>query len=100
MNHILFIGGANTVGGQVPSQLVSAGAQVRAFARKPDAARFPAQVEVVRGDLAIARPSTAAARSLGMPVSRNPLGKVISQFVFIRLWSSCSSSFTATSAFF
>jgi uncharacterized protein YbjT (DUF2867 family) len=53
MNHILVIGGTGTVGRQVLSQLVAAGAQARALARNPGAARFPPQVEVVHGDLTL-----------------------------------------------
>jgi uncharacterized protein YbjT (DUF2867 family) len=53
MNHILVIGGTGTVGRQVLSQLVAMGAQVRALARNPGAARFPPRVDVVRGDLTL-----------------------------------------------
>ena len=53
MNHILVIGGTGTVGGQVLSRLASRGAQVRAMARNPAAARLPPQAEVVRGDLTL-----------------------------------------------
>jgi uncharacterized protein YbjT (DUF2867 family) len=52
MNHILVIGGTGTVGRQVLSRLAT-DAQVRALARNPGAARFPPQVEVVRGDLTL-----------------------------------------------
>jgi uncharacterized protein YbjT (DUF2867 family) len=55
MNHILVIGGTGTVGRQVLSRLAAAGAQVRAMARNPGAARLPPQVEVVRGDLTLPR---------------------------------------------
>jgi uncharacterized protein YbjT (DUF2867 family) len=53
MNHILVIGGTGTVGRQVVSRLAATGAQVRALARNPDAARLPPRVEVVRGDLTL-----------------------------------------------
>ena len=53
MNHILVIGGTGTVGRQVVSRLAASGAQVRAMARNPGAARFAPQVEVVRGDLTL-----------------------------------------------
>ena len=53
MNRILVIGGTGTVGRQVLSRLAATGAQVRALARNPDAARLPPQVEVVRGDLTL-----------------------------------------------
>jgi uncharacterized protein YbjT (DUF2867 family) len=53
MNHILVIGGTGTVGRQVLSRLAVTGAKIRAVARNPGAARFPPQVEVVRGDLTL-----------------------------------------------
>jgi uncharacterized protein YbjT (DUF2867 family) len=53
MNHILVIGGTGTVGRQVLRRLAATGAQVRALARNPGAARLPSQVEVVRGDLTL-----------------------------------------------
>jgi uncharacterized protein YbjT (DUF2867 family) len=53
MNHILVIGGTGTVGRQVLSQLSAKGAQVRALARNPGAARLPPRVEVVGGDLTL-----------------------------------------------
>jgi len=53
MNHILVIGGTGTIGRQVLSQLAATGAQVRALARNPSAARFPIQLEVIRGDLTL-----------------------------------------------
>ncbi|HEY3841414.1 MAG TPA: NAD(P)H-binding protein [Bryobacteraceae bacterium] len=51
MNRILVIGGTGTVGSEVVRQLVQIGGSVRALARKPEAARMPSGVEVVRGDL-------------------------------------------------
>lgn len=48
---ILVTGATGKVGSQVVDQLVRAGADVRAVVRDPDAAAFPAGVEVVRGDL-------------------------------------------------
>ena len=53
MNNILVIGGTGTVGSQVLSRLVARGAQVRAMARNPSAARLPPQTEVVQGDLTL-----------------------------------------------
>src|SRR5882724_604854 len=53
MSHILVIGSTGTVGRQVVSRLAATGAQVRALARNPGAARLPPQVEVVRGDLTL-----------------------------------------------
>lgn len=48
---ILVTGATGTVGGQVVRQLAEVGANVRALVRDPAAARLPASVEVVRGDL-------------------------------------------------
>src|SRR5882672_8765615 len=53
MSHILVIGSTGTVGRQVVARLAATGAQVRALARNPGAARLPPQVEVVRGDLTL-----------------------------------------------
>src|SRR5216683_2727151 len=53
MNRILVIGGTGTVGRQVLSRLAATGAQVRALARNPGAARLPLQVDFVRGDLTL-----------------------------------------------
>jgi len=53
MNRILVIGATGNVGRQVVSQLLSAGAQVRAMTRNPDSARLPPQVEMMRGDLTV-----------------------------------------------
>jgi uncharacterized protein YbjT (DUF2867 family) len=51
MNRILIIGGTGNIGRQVITQLTATGAQVRALVRKPDEARLPPEVEVMRGDL-------------------------------------------------
>jgi uncharacterized protein YbjT (DUF2867 family) len=51
MHRILITSATGNVGGKVLSQLVAAGAEVRALVRNPEAARFPPQVEVVHGDL-------------------------------------------------
>jgi uncharacterized protein YbjT (DUF2867 family) len=48
---VLVSGATGNVGGQVVSRLHKGGIEVRALARKPEAARFPAGVEVVAGDL-------------------------------------------------
>ena len=53
---ILVTGATGTVGRQTLSQLLATGAEVRALARHPDAARLPGAVEVVGGDLS--EPST------------------------------------------
>jgi uncharacterized protein YbjT (DUF2867 family) len=48
---VLVTGATGKVGRQVVSQLLDAGAEVRALARNPAAAHLPAGAEVVRGDL-------------------------------------------------
>ncbi len=53
MSRILLIGATGTVGRQVASRLAVAGAKARALVRHPDAARLPAQIEIVRGDLTV-----------------------------------------------
>src|SRR5438132_4849397 len=53
LNRILVIGGTGNVGRHVVSQLAATGARFRAMTRNPDAAGFPPQVEVVRGDLTV-----------------------------------------------
>jgi uncharacterized protein YbjT (DUF2867 family) len=53
MNRILVIGATGTVGRQVVSRLAATGTQVRAMTRNAGAARLPARVEVVRGDLTV-----------------------------------------------
>lgn len=49
---ILVTGATGNVGRRVVDQLLAAGVGVRALARRPEAAGLPADVEVVRGDLA------------------------------------------------
>lgn len=51
MSPILVIGSTGHVGSQVVAQLSDKGIPVRAMTRKPGAARLPAQVELVQGDL-------------------------------------------------
>jgi uncharacterized protein YbjT (DUF2867 family) len=53
VNRILIIGATGNVGCEVVSQLAARDVPVRALTRNPGAARFPPQVEVVRGDLVI-----------------------------------------------
>ncbi|MFF5159281.1 NAD(P)H-binding protein [Streptomyces sp. NPDC000348] len=48
---ILVTGATGTVGRQVVAELLARGHAVRALTRNPSAARFPAGVEVVQGDL-------------------------------------------------
>jgi uncharacterized protein YbjT (DUF2867 family) len=52
-NIILVTGATGNVGRNVVSQLVSAGARVRALTRNPESANLPSGVEVVRGDLSV-----------------------------------------------
>ncbi len=51
MSRILVTGATGTIGRQVVSQLLAAGARVRAMTRHPDAAGLASGAEVVRGDL-------------------------------------------------
>jgi uncharacterized protein YbjT (DUF2867 family) len=53
MHRILITGATGNVGGQVLSQLATTGRQVRVLVRNPEGARFPPQVEVMRGDLTL-----------------------------------------------
>lgn len=48
---ILVTGSTGTIGREVVAQLAQRGAEVRALAREPAKASFPAHVEVVQGDL-------------------------------------------------
>jgi uncharacterized protein YbjT (DUF2867 family) len=52
MNRNLVIGSTGNIGRQVVDGLWASGANVRAMTRNPESARFPPEVEVVRGDLA------------------------------------------------
>jgi uncharacterized protein YbjT (DUF2867 family) len=51
VKRILITGATGNIGSHVLNQLPAAGLQVRALVRNPDAARLPAHVELVRGDL-------------------------------------------------
>src|SRR5689334_10170441 len=53
MDRVLVIGATGNIGRQVVSQLASTGAQVRAMARKPEAAGLAPEVEVMLGDLTL-----------------------------------------------
>ena len=53
MPPVLVIGATGRIGRQVVSQLLDAQMPVRALTRRPDAARLPAAVEVVAGDLTV-----------------------------------------------
>src|SRR5947209_18766075 len=48
---VLVKGATGNVGAEAVNRLHKGGAEVRALARKPEAARFPAGVEIVPGDL-------------------------------------------------
>ena len=61
---ILVTGATGTVGRQTVSQLLGAGAEVRALTRSPDAARLPGDVDVVGGDLS--EPATLASALRGI----------------------------------
>jgi uncharacterized protein YbjT (DUF2867 family) len=56
VTRILIIGATGNIGSRVISQLPSTGLQIRALVRNPAAARLPAHVEVIYGDLT--RPAT------------------------------------------
>jgi uncharacterized protein YbjT (DUF2867 family) len=53
VNRVLVIGSTGRVGREVVAQLQARDAEVSALARNPDAAKFPSEVEVVRGDLTV-----------------------------------------------
>jgi uncharacterized protein YbjT (DUF2867 family) len=53
MHPVLVTGATGRVGRVVVNQLLDAGVPVRALTRRPDAARLPAAVEVVSGDLTV-----------------------------------------------
>src|SRR5690349_2052684 len=50
MKPVLVIGATGNIGREVVAQLVAAGVPVRGLARNPDAARFPAAVDLRRAD--------------------------------------------------
>jgi uncharacterized protein YbjT (DUF2867 family) len=56
VRRILIIGATGNIGSRVVSHLPSTGLQIRALVRNPAAARLPAHVEVIYGDLT--RPAT------------------------------------------
>jgi uncharacterized protein YbjT (DUF2867 family) len=62
---ILVTGATGRVGRAVVAQLLAAGMPVRALTRRPDAAGFPAAVEVVAGDLTVPESLDAALQGVG-----------------------------------
>src|SRR5262249_42231917 len=61
-NVILVTGASGNVGRQVVSQLLRAGARVRALTRNPESAALPREVDVLRGDMSA--PETLDGRQL------------------------------------
>ncbi len=61
---ILVTGSTGTVGSFVTQNLAAAGASVRALTRSPDTARFPAGVDVAKGDLGDLQSMRAALREV------------------------------------
>jgi uncharacterized protein YbjT (DUF2867 family) len=53
MNRVLVIGSTGRVGREVVAQLLVRDTEITAVARKPDAAGFSSEVEVVPGDLTV-----------------------------------------------
>src|SRR5579863_6205538 len=53
MSRLLITGATGRAGRQIVSQLLTAGASVRALTRNPEAAGLPPGVEVMRGDLTL-----------------------------------------------
>ncbi|WP_308209043.1 zinc-binding dehydrogenase [Actinoallomurus purpureus] len=66
LRKVLVTGATGTVGRQVVAALADAGAEVRALARDPEAARLPAGVQVMGGDLS--EPDTLHASLAGVGV--------------------------------
>lgn len=62
---ILVIGGTGRIGRLVVGELLDAGVPVRVLTRKPEAARLPPPVEVVRGDLTVPESLDPALRGAG-----------------------------------
>jgi NAD(P)-dependent dehydrogenase (short-subunit alcohol dehydrogenase family) len=65
MDPILVTGATGRVGRIVVAQLLDAGVPVRALTRRPSAARFPAAVEVVAGDLTVPESLDVGLRGVG-----------------------------------
>ena len=62
---VLVTGATGRVGRAVVAQLLDAGVPVRALTRRPEAARLPAAVEVVSGDLTVPESLDAALQGVG-----------------------------------
>ena len=62
---VLVTGATGRVGRAVVAQLLEAGVPVRALTRRPDAARLPAAVEVVAGDLTVPESLDAGLQGVG-----------------------------------
>jgi uncharacterized protein YbjT (DUF2867 family) len=62
---VLVTGATGRVGRAVVAELVGAGVPVRALTRRPDAARLPAAVEVLSGDLTVPDSIDAALQGVG-----------------------------------
>ncbi|HEY6509983.1 MAG TPA: NAD(P)H-binding protein [Vicinamibacterales bacterium] len=62
---VLVTGATGRVGRAVVAELLSAGVPVRALTRRPDAARLPADVEVLSGDLTVPQSLDAALQGVG-----------------------------------
>jgi uncharacterized protein YbjT (DUF2867 family) len=64
VKRVLVTGATGHIGRQVVDQLRGTGCQIRALTRNPESAALPADVEVVRGDLAVADTLDAALTSV------------------------------------
>jgi len=64
MNRILVTGSTGNIGRHAVDQLSAAGAEFRAMTRDPDAARLPAHLDVVRGDLTVPETLDACLREI------------------------------------
>ena len=65
MNPVLVTGATGRVGRVVVDELLDEGVPVRALTRRPEAARLPAAVEVVSGDLTVPESLDAALQGVG-----------------------------------
>jgi uncharacterized protein YbjT (DUF2867 family) len=65
MQPVLVTGATGQIGGAVVAELLGAGVPVRALTRRPDAARLPAAVEIVAGDLTVPESLDEALQGVG-----------------------------------